>query len=71
MCRPRSECLQRLSEAARTLLGELPAGGGWAAYAGPPPPPAAPDGAAALRRAARCMELLQQLLEQCQARPPP
>lgn len=64
LCR---ECLQRLSEAMQTLLGGQPPAGGWGSFAGPAPPPSAPGHAAATQRAARCMLLLQQLPEQCQA----
>ena len=63
LCR---ECLRRLSEAMQTLLGGQPPAGGWGNFAGPAPPPSAPGHAAATQTAARCMLLLQQLLEQCQ-----
>ncbi|KAK9838464.1 hypothetical protein WJX81_000965 [Elliptochloris bilobata] len=61
-----SECLLRLAEAMQALLGGAPPARGWGSYAGPARPPSTPGHAAAMQRAARCMMLLQQLLEQCQ-----
>ena len=58
--------MDRLMEAASTLLGQAGGAAEWAGYAGPAPAVLTAEYQQAAQRATRCLALMQTLVEDCQ-----
>ncbi len=61
-------CMDRLMEAASTLLGQAGGAAEWADYAGPAPAVLTAEYQRAAQRATRCLAVMQMLVEDCQVR---